>query len=205
MTGKGILEALSFVDETYIEEAEKGTFRRATPLVRVLLPLAACLCLAFFGLMPRSATETAPAEQQAEVGMPESIVLDKSDAFLSGENDIALDEAEMEAPSISEQPGVIVRIDEWQDNGFVASVVELPIPNLFELDSQLTVILNMNPSSFTFERRISETTSKLEDRIPTPEELPVGSIVLIQYYYYDRETETVYINWITSDLREWED
>ena len=50
MTGKGIMEALSFVEERYIEEAENGAVVSKRPVVRVLLPLAACLCLILTGL-----------------------------------------------------------------------------------------------------------------------------------------------------------
>ena len=44
MTGKDIMEALSFADDKFIQEAQEGTMRKKSP-IRYLAPLAACLCL----------------------------------------------------------------------------------------------------------------------------------------------------------------
>ena len=52
MTGKLILEAMSFIDDAYIEEASTETIRKRRT-VRYLLPLAACLCLILLGLQLR--------------------------------------------------------------------------------------------------------------------------------------------------------
>lgn len=194
MTGKGILEALSFVDEKYIEEAETGTFRRATPIVRVMLPLAACLCLAFLGLMNRPATETAPAEQEAQVGMPEIIVRDESDAFLSGGEDIA---PELDAPEVIENyevPSIILRIVQWTEDGFTATVEEIVDTDIFPVGT----LLNVEIAPGIFLETHTDDLVKVERRMPEEAEFPAGTLIRVQFQR-TQEENTIRIELITRE------
>lgn len=194
MTGKGILEALSFVDEKYIEEAGTGTFRRATPIVRVLLPLAACLCLAFLGLMNRPTTETAPAEQEAQVGMPEIIVRDESDSFLSGGEDIAPELDASEVLENCEVPSVILRIVQWTEDGFTATVEEIVDTDIFPEGTLLNVEIMPNICIETY----SDNLVTVQQRVPEETEFPAGTLVRVQFQRTEEEN-TIRIELITRE------
>lgn len=57
MTGAELFEALSFVDEKYIQEAENANLHRATPWMKVL-SVAACLCILITGVYAYSRTQS---------------------------------------------------------------------------------------------------------------------------------------------------
>ena len=124
MTGKDIVEALSFVDERYIEEAEQGTIPKTNNL-RYLLPLAACLCLFLLGLRfqtpaPESAPEAATETNSASMHRPEmapdlEIMEMHKDSSVIVESDVPV-EGIME-PEMGEAHSVILRIVSWTDHG----------------------------------------------------------------------------------------
>lgn len=66
MTGTELFEALSFVDETYIQEAENANLGRNTPWMKVL-SVAACLCILLTGVYAYSRMQSKSAmESMAE-------------------------------------------------------------------------------------------------------------------------------------------
>ena len=79
MTGTELFEALSFVDEKYIQEAENIYLRRNTPWMKVL-SVAACLCILITGmyayklLQPKGAMESMKEFEAAAPARPESAV-----------------------------------------------------------------------------------------------------------------------------------
>lgn len=107
-----------------------------------------------------------------------------------------------------EQPSVILRIDCYADTGFIGTVLELesvwdlPDAPLVELGSQLKIIMREDS---VFQQFTSDTTSILSDGVPSKEQLPEGSIVMVQYDRFEPDTGTLYVNWITSDLSQWRD
>lgn len=107
-----------------------------------------------------------------------------------------------------EQPSVILRIDCYVDTGFMGTVLELetvwelPDAPPLELGSQLKIILREDS---VFQQFTSDTSSILTDGVPSKEQLPEGSIVMVQYDSFKPDTGTVYVNWITSDLSQWRD
>ena len=97
MTGKDIMEALSFADDKFIQEAQEGTLKKKSP-IRYLVPLAACLCLVFFGLYMRPAPPASPAEgalQEPGMAMDAEVQTEYS------ENDVPLEEITVLSVSIS--------------------------------------------------------------------------------------------------------
>lgn len=51
MSGKELLEGMSYVDERFIDEAEHQTIKKKSTSPRMkLLPIAACLCIVVFGV-----------------------------------------------------------------------------------------------------------------------------------------------------------
>lgn len=206
MTGKAILEALSFVDEAYIEEAENEIIRPALQIKKIL-PLAACLCILVLGLfslddlLPKQETAAPDAEMQVEA-MPEIIEMDKAQSEVNSECELTFDGVEI--PSVTEMPATILRIEKWTDTGFVGTIEELMDlnPDSVKIGNQLHIVLSENT---VYQKIVFENSSVLTNRVPTEEELPVGSIVLVQYFAFYEETFILYVDWITSDLREWRD
>lgn len=64
MTGTKLLEALSFVDEKYIQEAENAKLRTGTPWMKIL-SVAACLCILLTGVYAFSRMQQKTAETEA--------------------------------------------------------------------------------------------------------------------------------------------
>lgn len=183
MTGKAILEALSFVDESYIQEAETGTLRSAIVLRRVL-PMAACLCLILLGLklwVPSADNNAADEMEQVVVQQKaEAEPKEESDHSLHDQNkcEIVMDNEVVE-PNVSEVPTVILRIDQWNGDGFTATVVRNGNSAAFEPGEELKIIFSENIC-------VEEITSDLVTvyrRLPTEPEFPAGTEVLVQYEY----------------------
>lgn len=190
MTGKSILEAMSFVDEAYVEEAETGTIRPVLQ-VRKLLPMAACLCAALLGLftlkdiLPRQETTAADAEMQMETA-PETIVMDKTQSVLNGNpKDAAENE---EAPQISEAPCVILRIESWNDNGFTAIVEQIADSEAFTVGQTVQVAFFPNACMEVVEEDLVTVTRQM----PSEEYFPVGSLVLVRYVYISDDTGIIH-------------
>ena len=64
MTGTKLLEALSFVDEKYIQEAENAKLRTGTPWMKIL-SVAACLCILLTGVYAFGRMQQKTAETEA--------------------------------------------------------------------------------------------------------------------------------------------
>ena len=184
MTGKAILEAMSFVEDKYIEEAESGTFRSGT-VVRRLLPLAACLCLLLLGMrhinLP-AANET-EADQDNMVAQQEVKVETyyKQESAAHDRNDYALvmDESEV-MPDAGEVPSVILRIEGWNTEGFAATVVRNVDSQTLAPSTQLQVIFTENICI----EEISGDLVQVQRREPTEADFPAGSLIRVRYQYH---------------------
>ena len=76
MTGAELFDALSFVDEKYVQEAENTNLRHNTPWMKVL-SVAACLCVLITGVYAYSRMQqktAAPEAAAPAVAIPESAV-----------------------------------------------------------------------------------------------------------------------------------
>lgn len=190
MTGKAILEALSFVDEEYIEEAETGTIRSALQ-IRKLLPLAACLCILMLGLfclddfLPRQETTAPDAEMQAQTA-PEIIEMEKVPSGVNSECGLAFDDVEV--PSITEVPSVILRIESWSDNGFTANVEHNVDAETFTVGQTLRVQFSPNVCIEVVEHNLVTVTRQM----PTEEYFPAGTLVLVRYVFIEVDTGTIH-------------
>jgi hypothetical protein len=194
MTGKDIVEAMSYVDEKYIDEAEHGIIAKREHL-RYLLPLAACLCLILWGfrLSPtalESAQEATIAPGQA---LDIEIIQEHKDDSNVMQSDIALEEPM--APQSSSVPMVILRIESWIDTGFTATVVE-------HLDAEFVpvgtlLLVEMSPNMVV--ETLSGELLTAERRIPSAEEFPVGSLVRVILQSYNEEENILLIGSICKE------
>lgn len=190
MTGKAILEALSFVDDSYIEEAETGTIRPALNFKK-LLPLAACLCLVLWwivsGIDSSGKSAAALAETRAELQIVE---MEKAESGHYAQNDISL---EVEVPYISEVPHVILRIEQWNENGFTAVVEKLGDSAAFEIGQSVQIVFLPNSCVEVEENDLVQVTRKM----PTEADFAIGDVVMVRYQFIDDETGVIFADSIS--------
>lgn len=192
MTGKEILEALSFVDESYIDEAENGKVKSKIQFKK-LLPLAACFCLLLSALLLLPSHQAAPesimqAPESAEKGNPE--VLDT--APVPGSPPML--EAE-EVPEISEVPSVILTVEEWTENGFTAIVSEYVEVECIPLGTRIQVEMLPNICVEVYEGDLVY----VQRRIPTEADFPAGTKIRVQFTEYSVEENILYIDCISKE------
>ena len=153
MTGKELLEALSFVDERFIAEAETARLGVRIPWVKIL-SAAACLCILIAGVFALDNIGYKSAETEA-AAPPAAIPEAAPEA--APEKAPALEEAEAEAEPIPPYPAedpipagelhhipyARLRVIHVEDDGSVTAIVEETDAdtNLFEEEMQVTVIV----------------------------------------------------------------
>lgn len=116
MTGKDLFEAMGFIDDRFIDEAEHGypARRMYAPWIR-LASAAACLCLIMLSLWYIHPLLLPPHETTPPTTLP-----------------LFLPEGFTE---------VIVYVEEMTADGFTGTVAEPVTPGLFEPNEQLHVVL----------------------------------------------------------------
>ena len=195
MTGKDIMEALSFVDEKYIQDAQDGTLKKKKT-IRYLAPLAACLCLVLFGLHMRPVPPASPWEgalQEPGMAMDAEVQTEFS------ENDIPLEPVmgayEDQIPSSGEVPSVVLEILEWTEDGFVAAVDSLVDTDLIPVGTVLNV--RMTPNMVV--EIVRDGLVYAERRTPTEEDLPVGTLVQVMFCSYSAEENVLIIESVCKE------
>lgn len=198
MTGKGIMEALSFVEERYIEEAENGAVPSKRPVVRVLLPLAACLCLILTGLhfLPRQQESQKDFYSAAvqETGYASNVEKQEhKENSLVMESDMFMDEEE--AYNTGEAPSLILRIEAWTENGFTAVVDGLVDTDLIPVGTVLQV--EMLPEIWV--ETVIGDLIHVEQRVPTESDYPSGSLVRVMFRFYSEAEKILRIDTICKE------
>lgn len=200
MTGKEILEAMSFVGESYIDEAENGKVKSKIQFKK-LLPLAACFCLLLGALMvtyqiystsvvafeppPESAVEATDSEVYGYVGVPDTAPEPGSTPMLDAEA----------VPNISEVPSVILIVEEWTDHGFTALVSGyvdaacIPLGTLIQVEMLPSICVEVYEGDLVYVQR----------RIPTEADFPAGTRIRVQFTEYSVEENTLYIDCICRE------
>ena len=195
MTGKDIMEALSFADDKYIQEAQEESIGKKSP-VHFLLPLAACLCLVLFGLHMRPVPPASPAEgamQEPGMAMGAEVHTQYS------ENDVPLEPVmgayEDQIPASGEVPSVVLEILEWTEDGFVAAVDSLVDTGLIPVGTVLQVEMLPNLVVET----IRGDLVYAERRMATETEFPAGSLVRVMFCSYSEEDQVLKIESICKE------
>lgn len=160
MSARELLEGMSYVDERFVDEAERDTISKKVlnPWIR-LLPIAACLCIIVFSLyniQPYLSGETeSAAGQGAADGMAEgTLENEKEDA--SGDAGAA------------KAPETMIRIIEVTETGFVGTVQNNGGFTAFEDGTEITVTVDLDT-----------------DPNFKPEDYQVGDLVHIMYTDWD--------------------
>lgn len=125
MNGDKLLEAMSFVDEKYIAEAETKVIRRKNYWAP-LAAAAACFCLILYGwnAVKPPVTEEMPkaAMSNAAPEMNRSLMMDESNTIISIVPTLASD-MELEV-ACAKLPQFTVRVTAVQDSTFTAMILE---------------------------------------------------------------------------------
>lgn len=199
MTGKEIMEALSNVDERYIEEAENGKLRKVSP-VRYFLPLAACLCLIVTALrfLPRqpetAVDENAEVMQETMLDSQVEIVVQEKDESLHEEPAMVMDEAE--AYDLNKVFMVILRIEEWTEKGFTGVVEDPMYWDTFAVGDRIQVEFTSNIWTEVSENGGFHGTR----RVPTEADFPTGTLVKIQSAPVSDKEAVILAVSVSSDL-----
>lgn len=163
MTGTQLLEALSFVDEKYIHEADVPLAGRNTPWMK-LLSVAACLCILITGVyaysrvQSKGATESiaeapaaaapmaqepaaAPAESAVEEAAPEAAPRQEAEDAESA----AATDAATAAGELQHIPYARLRILSETDEGF-AAIVEAVADEPTPLETGMELVVVADPA-----------------------------------------------------------
>ena len=188
MSGKDIIEGMSYVDERFVDEAEIKTLpkRIAVPWIKVA-SVAACLCLIVFSLYNlqsylRGGTVGMSNEGAADP-MPGGVAEDKLDSETQ--------EAVSSTSSygiVGEVPAVILYVENMTNLGFVGTVAQLVDTDIFEVGMELNVVVTDGTRhEIVYGNSTVSTDSKTDY---------AGFYVLVQFIEYDRQTGTIVVNMI---------
>lgn len=178
MTGRELLEAMSYVDEKYVEEAENAVISRFSRLnFRRVATLAACLCVVLAGVsflihFQGWNTFKATSDNCAENGS----ALPPEDAELSASQNLD----ETMACVTQKQASLILRVEEVTDTGFTATVARAGGNDAFPVGTTLQVIWNENTRESCGSKEYACDTALLE-----------GTLVQVDVLSFDAETGTV--------------
>lgn len=181
MNGRDLLEGISFVDEQLVDEAEKEMIRKSSGRAWMnLATLAACVCVVLLGAMAyrnlKSASTLTPTE---------ATLAEENEPTWASATEAATavpTEAPMADATEAGKPSVIMRVDTWQENGFIGTVEDIVnMPDLSE-GEQVFVVIGEEAMA----------------QLPFYENDPAGTIrVEVLPYTYDVENNMLYVELVT--------
>lgn len=203
MTGQELFHALSFVDERYIMEAERASFRKI-PWMKVL-SVAACLCIVLAGAFALSnmgmksaapeaeapaaaapeAAPMAPAPEAAPEAAPPMPEEEFTESAAVPEPPLPFD-AETASGELQHIPYARVQVVKVLEDGSFEAIVEADEP--MEMDTQVTVVVDpskvpgADPDAYTDLISVVEgVLIEIEDGAYDPEEniLYIAKILFI--------------------------
>lgn len=188
MSGKGLFEGMSYVDERFVDEAETKTLPKSSvgPWIKVA-SMAACLCLILFSLynlqfyLNRGATE-GDGQEAADV-IPEGGLENELEQDSRESNIVSSEDRPTE-----EVPSVILYVEEMTDIGFTATVAELVDTDIFEIGMELNVVITDGTRHETADDKPSMSAESKTDYS--------GTYVMVQFIEYNKDTGTIVVNLI---------
>ena len=167
MNGKDLFEAMSHVDERYIDEAESKMIPKTIHWVK-LASMAACLCLlvlTVYGLRP----------------------------FLTGSDTtgVLIEDAQESAIAVPEDtpvgeiPNTILYVKEMTADGFIATVTDRGVTDVLGLGTEWNVVIRTGNRQESFDGNYT---------FADPETDYTGCLVLIQFFEFDEETKTIIVD-----------
>lgn len=174
MTGAELFEALSFVDEKYIQEAETARLGRNTPWMKVL-SVAACLCILITGVYAFSRMQTkgamesiseAAAPEAAMEAVPAATEAAPTEEFRAEGSAAEKEDYSAAAGELEQIPFVRLRITEVLEDGSFAATVEAvgEDPTSMETGMELTVVIDpakMSGGTAEIQNDLSQITENI--------------------------------------------
>lgn len=188
MSGKDLFEAMSHVDERFVDEAENNPLsKRAVSAWIKAASMAACLGLIVFSVYtlhpyPQGETEGIAAEGAAEL-MREDVLEDEKEQV---SQEAAVDTPTAE--SVEEVPSLILYVEDMTETGFIGTVAQLVDTGAFEIGMKLNVVA-ANETQYETESGNPAMSGDFKTDYS-------GSYVLVQFIKYDRKTSTIIVNMI---------
>ena len=198
MTGTKLLEALSFVDEKYIQEAENAKLRTGTPWMKIL-SVAACLCILITGVYAYSQMQSKGAAESIKeaAAAPEAALEDTAPAEAptaagaapkqeSGTEEHAAEEEGFSAAAgeLEQIPFVRLEIIQILEEGKFTAVVDAvdENPTSVEAGMELTVVVDASKIPGA-DREIQNDLREITENI----------IVVVEDGAYDANANTLYV------------
>lgn len=204
MRPEKIQDALNYLDDDMIEEVDRlRQIPEKRKKVRLrYVSLAACFCLLMTGVIIASSRGLFDPDSAIKDEGSSSVISDretagsndgfekdsvKNEHFTADDEikpetagDLDSDGIEEEAGEESEEemPGLLVRIDEWHNDGFSATVTEMIDTDVYPVGEKLEIRFDEGINVVT----PGEDGSYVWDqRVPAEDEFPVSTQVLIQF------------------------
>lgn len=215
MKGEDLLRAMSQVDERYIQEAETAKLSKPKLLWVRWAAAAACLAVVFavaLGNADRKEqlTEDGSSMEMATwpAGFWEDLILQAPEETVAPalaetaaepKEEPGMDQVpdmEQVPQSPQEWPSVVVRITQWRENGFDAVVERITSTNTFSLGTELSVVFSQNMAVVDQ----NGETSYMNGQKLTQEDLPVGSVVEMQFQIQEDGTLLAEMLWKEDSL-----
>lgn len=215
MKGEDLLRAMSQVDERYIQEAETAKLSKPKLLWVRWAAAAACLAVVFavaLGNADRKEqlTEDGSSMEMATwpAGFWEDLILQAPEETIAPalaetaaepKEEPGMDQVpdmEQVPQSPPEWPSVVVRITQWRENGFDAVVERITSTNTFSLGTELSVVFSQNMAVVDQ----NGETSYMNGQKLTQEDLPVGSVVEMQFQIQEDGTLLAEMLWKEDSL-----
>lgn len=215
MKGEDLLRAMSQVDERYIQEAETAKLSKPKLLWVRWAAAAACLAVVFavaLGNADRKEqlTEDGSSMEMATwpAGFWEDLILQAPEETVAPalaetaaepKEEPGMDQVpdmEQVPQSPQEWPSVVVRITQWRENGFDAVVERITSTNTFSLGTELSVVFSQNMAVIDQDGE----TSYMNGQKLTQEDLPVGSVVEMQFQIQEDGTLLAEMLWKEDSL-----
>ena len=168
MNGKDLFEAMSHVDERYVDEAESKMIPKTIPWIK-LATMAACLCLMVLTVhslrpfLTRSDTTGVLIEdaQESAIAVPEDT-------------------------PVGEIPNTILYVKEMTADGFIATVTDWGVTDVLGLGTEWNVVIRTGTWQESFDGGIYSHADSKTDY--------TGCLVLIQFFEFDEETKTIIVD-----------
>lgn len=172
MSGKELLEGMSYVDERFVDEAENRAIGKGSAVQwKRWMTVAACLCIFLIGII--SAREMLPFSSG------NSSETAAGDQLMGQEN--ALEDGAEVIPD-QEAISLTLRIEAVQEGGFTGTVAALEGSDVFLIGMELNVVVESDndalPQGGAGSKKVWET----------------GSLVQVWVVSYDAQTNTAVVN-----------
>ena len=181
MTGQELFYALSFVDERYIEEADKGRVSSGMPWKKVL-SVAACLCILLAGAVAmrnlgfeKAPEAAAPPMAPMPEAAPEAAPPAPESAMVQTQEN-----ASAAIGKLHHVPYARLQVLQVLEDGSFEAVVEADEP--MEMDTQVTVVVDPSKVPGADPDAYTDLISVVE-----------GALIEIEDGAYDPEQNTLYI------------